>query len=278
MGKGLLYSIVSGAAQGYGNEMQRQAKFDDERSLMQERMALEEQKQLRIDEVTRARNRSDKTWEQTDLAPLARENKLADSEALAKQKPELAKYEGEAEAVKMRETAPVKAELELDAEKKRLNDPDYIAGLGKKARATHIESASSVASANLSRYQLEKAQRFEQLQTEYADAVTAGNQEKARELANRIEAMNFTGKAKDVQAYIHAATQARKLAAETMDDAEKRELLSKANIYEKLAGIDERGGSGGGAPKSGAPYAEGTRLRGKDGKTYVVRNGKPVLE
>lgn len=27
-----------------------------------------------------------------------------------------------------------------------------------------------------------------------------------------------------------------------------------------------------------APYPDGTRLRGKDGKTYVVRDGKPVLE
>ncbi|MFN7883011.1 MAG: hypothetical protein ACK5PF_08370, partial [bacterium] len=35
-----------------------------------------------------------------------------------------------------------------------------------------------------------------------------------------------------------------------------------------------------GAPKPGkpaaAPYPDGTRLKGKDGKTYVVQNGKPV--
>jgi hypothetical protein len=38
---------------------------------------------------------------------------------------------------------------------------------------------------------------------------------------------------------------------------------------------------GGDNPKSGstaAPYKEGTKLRGPDGKTYVVRNGQPVLE
>lgn len=29
---------------------------------------------------------------------------------------------------------------------------------------------------------------------------------------------------------------------------------------------------------SGAPYAEGTRLRGPDGKTYVVKNGVPVVQ
>lgn len=39
-------------------------------------------------------------------------------------------------------------------------------------------------------------------------------------------------------------------------------------------------GAGGGdkAPAGRAPYPDGTRLQGKDGKTYVVRNGKPVLE
>jgi hypothetical protein len=32
------------------------------------------------------------------------------------------------------------------------------------------------------------------------------------------------------------------------------------------------------APRNGAPYPDGTRLRGKDGKMYVVRNGVPVPE
>jgi hypothetical protein len=29
---------------------------------------------------------------------------------------------------------------------------------------------------------------------------------------------------------------------------------------------------------SGAPYPDGTQLRGKDGQMYVVKNGQPVLD
>lgn len=38
----------------------------------------------------------------------------------------------------------------------------------------------------------------------------------------------------------------------------------------------QRGGASAPKPSGKAPYQEGQRLRGSDGKTYVVRNGKPV--
>ena len=38
----------------------------------------------------------------------------------------------------------------------------------------------------------------------------------------------------------------------------------------------QRGGASAPKPSGKAPYQEGQRLRGPDGKTYVVRNGKPV--
>jgi hypothetical protein len=53
----------------------------------------------------------------------------------------------------------------------------------------------------------------------------------------------------------------------------------EANIAaSKTVGAKPKSGDN---PKSGsnaAPYKEGTKLRGPDGKTYVVRNGQPVLE
>lgn len=49
-----------------------------------------------------------------------------------------------------------------------------------------------------------------------------------------------------------------------------------------VGGFDKRTGQvvpkGAGQSQSGSPYTEGQRLQGKDGKTYVVKNGVPVLE
>lgn len=38
-----------------------------------------------------------------------------------------------------------------------------------------------------------------------------------------------------------------------------------------------RNARGGAAPANSAPYPDGTRLRGRDGKVYVVRGGRPVV-
>lgn len=58
---------------------------------------------------------------------------------------------------------------------------------------------------------------------------------------------------------------------------------------QRIANEERAGGKGGivnnaakppatAAPTSKAPYPDGTKLKGKDGKTYIVKNGKPVLQ
>jgi hypothetical protein len=59
MGMGLLFAALSGAGQGVAKAAGDYQKFQDDQALMRERAALEEQKQLRIDEVMRSRNVSD---------------------------------------------------------------------------------------------------------------------------------------------------------------------------------------------------------------------------
>ena len=56
MGMGLLFAGLSGAGKGLSESAVQSQKFSDEQALMQERARLEEEKQLRIDEVTRQRN------------------------------------------------------------------------------------------------------------------------------------------------------------------------------------------------------------------------------
>lgn len=54
-------------------------------------------------------------------------------------------------------------------------------------------------------------------------------------------------------------------------------------LYNEALGAIQKGGAAGGMAggsgankPSGAPYPDGTRLRGKDGKMYEVKNGQPV--
>lgn len=62
--------------------------------------------------------------------------------------------------------------------------------------------------------------------------------------------------------------------------AERENLRRIQALREELRGelAKLRQPSGKQAKKSDAPYPDGTRLRGKDGKMYIVKNGKPVPE
>jgi len=62
MGMGMLFGALSGAGNALADSVTASRKVDDERSLMQERAALEEMKALRIDEITRGRNREDAAY------------------------------------------------------------------------------------------------------------------------------------------------------------------------------------------------------------------------
>jgi hypothetical protein len=244
-GLGLLFSGLSGGAQGYGNEIARQNKFDDERELMKERMAMEEQKQLRIDEVTRTRNRDDKKWEQTDLAPLARQNKLDDADALAKQKPALAGYEAEAENAKMKATAPVKAQLERDATREKAiaeSTTEMLSAKRKIAQAGHIES-------NLSKFQLEQLRDASVLQKEYQAAVDAGDEEKAAKAARKMTG----GKAdkKDAGDFLRAGTNMLKLIENAETPEEAKEMKETAALMFRLGGVDPSKASTTATGKSG---------------------------
>jgi hypothetical protein len=57
-------------------------------------------------------------------------------------------------------------------------------------------------------------------------------------------------------------------------------MKDMAAVMFRMAGVDPAKGSAAatGKPAAGAPYADGTPLKGKDGKNYVVRNGVPVLD
>lgn len=272
--------LMSGLGRGLSAAGYAGAELFSKAALDEQRAKLEEEKQLRIDEVTRQRNREDLTWKETELAGLMRQNKLADAEALAKQKPELAGYEAEAENTKLKATAPVKAELERDAAREKAlaeSTPEMLNAKRKIAQAGHIESASSIASANLSKFQLGQLQEAAAIQKEYQEAIDAGDEEKAARAARKLAGGKVDKK--DAGDYLRAATQLIKAAPDADSPEESAEMKATANLLFKLAGVDPaKATAASGKPTTAAPYADGTKLKGKDGKTYVVRGGVPVLE
>ena len=58
------------------------------------------------------------------------------------------------------------------------------------------------------------------------------------------------------------------------------QVITDGNGKQSLATWDKRSGRtgpAGGGQDNAQPYQEGQKLRGKDGKNYVVKNGVPVL-
>lgn len=248
-------------------EMKKQNDIEAEQRAADTRLRLEE-RMAAIREATDARVAEHRER-------LRQSGKKADFEFDTN--PENVKAKATAETTAMETTAPVKARLEREAETEKLNDPKYIEGLAKKARATHIESASSIAAANLSKFQLQQLQEASALQKEYQAAVDTGDKDLMAKLERKIAGGKVTDK-KDAGDFLRAATQMLKMAGDPSTDPEEAaSMKATANLMISMAGVDpSRAQAASGKPTSGAPYADGTRLKGKDGKTYVVRNGVPV--
>lgn len=203
--------------------------------------------------------------------------------------PDNVKKSAQAEADKYTVTQGAKNKLEREEFITRGNDQGYLAAERNHARAKHIESASSIASANLSNFQLTQLKKLEGIQDEYYKAVDSGDAAAIEKAKQKLQANAKPDRAdrKDSGDYLRYATNLREQ-AEKVDPSERAALIKKAEIAEALAGVDASkpapapkpgAPAPAAAPKvNGSPHPEGTRLTGPDGKIYVVQGGKPVLE
>jgi hypothetical protein len=152
-----------------------------------------------------------------------------------------------------------------DAEgQKRQETADKNAGSNSR-RADASVTAANAALARANRPPAEKDSRQERMTT----MVNSANQ--------TIEKLNNTSKG--------ATEESKKNWQRQMDDAVRLRDNAMANLNrlfdeDSKPSAKPQGAKPGSAPASGAskaPYPDGTRLTGPGG-TYVVRNGKPVLE
>lgn len=189
-----------------------------------------------------------------------------------------------------------KVDTEIDATKRRGADKDYLTAEQRLTDAK--ESSATKASAAASTYKLGREKIIDQLRDQLAEQRSMGNEDAAKMIEQQISALsggggkNFSDVASVMKTFENMAAAEEAplkdpIAAAQMPEDEKKRRQENAREYRQMAatiGSDVSGKRGvnsqpaGGPPKGGAPYQEGTRLVGPDGKFYVVKNGKPVLE
>lgn len=184
MANGFLNAVMGGVG-GAADATQRQARgyIEDERKLNMETQLgdIQEQRELRLAEAKQRMGRVEKDYDR--------------KAGLENRQREFEQDEANAPTKRARDTADAEAKgrTARKLETETSNDPEYLKGVRKKAQAGHVESASSVASAEAAREATRTAAQLRQLRTQMADAVAAGDTATADRLRNRIDALSYAG-------------------------------------------------------------------------------------
>jgi hypothetical protein len=226
---GAFSKMMTAGAGLIDREIQKEDKIEAEQRAADRQIATEE-RLMAIREAANARAEERKE-------ALRQQGRLADFQF--ETNPENVKAKASAETTLLESTMPVKARLEREAESAKMNDPQYLAGLRKKAQATHIESASSIAAASLSKFQLGQLQEAASLQKEYRAAIDSGDAEAIAKAEKKIQAGRFTGEKKDSGDYLRAGTQLLARAKDVaMEDPEEAKALKELAMTSfKLGGL-----------------------------------------
>ena len=286
---GGLTAAISGGAGAVneiaGNDVKNQQRLDLERA----RSAIEEARQQRLEELrsqlgmkqdayradlgrkTEAGRRQDEYEFNTrpDVVNQRRSIAAGDASAAA-----------EAERKRTKEAAADAGYLQAKT-KIELADPKVaaqIAQMRAAANASNAAAGNSAAHAELVRTQtagvkqdLEANRKlnsiYDQMDQVNADPKLTPEQraEKLSTLERRAQSMQGVGRAKSGEKPDSIETQ------EVVEYDESGKPLSK-KVTTTKKGADR------GQSQPSAPYEDGTELQGKDGKRYVVRDGKPVLK
>lgn len=186
---GLISGVMGGAARGYTDVAQSEVKKQQELDLRKEMLAAEEEKQLRIDEITRQRNRGEEDRKLTPeyLEKVGTADRMK-GEMAARNRRDIAPLTAEADAAELKAGASNvtrKAQLEGEAKAAQVNAPGYTAALRKETDAKESSSAKASAAAATSKDRREQAD-FDRLVAarkvtgEYQDAIDRGDQAAAK--------------------------------------------------------------------------------------------------
>ena len=167
---GLISGVMGGAAKGYGQYAESELKKQQELDLKKQMLEAETEKQLRIDEIKRSRDFSDKKRDIEEIDPLRHQSEANKTRIVGEAETgELARREDVLRPGKIK-TSKDSAMAAGEAERANMaalgKDRSALAGIGAKARAGHIESSGSVAQAQLARFELGQRQAVAGLRQE----------------------------------------------------------------------------------------------------------------
>lgn len=305
---GLIAGVMGGAAEGANRAAEAQHKKDLELDLRKEMLKAEEEKQLRVDEITRGREIADigkrtQATAEANLAAAPTAGKAAVAgkvaEATAIKDSGLVGLQAENTAAELAankgnvvEKARQAGEAEGAGSVAKINTPGYLKAVSANARAGHVESAGSLAQAALATFELGQKKTVADLNKQLSKE---SDPVKREEITQQIKDLSggSTKSFSDVVAlgngYVNMAGKLRTQAKDEADETARANMNAQAAQYEQAADSvfnsvkEKRLGATPGKPGGGekSPYAEGTRLqKSENGKTvfYVVKNGVPVKE
>lgn len=301
---GMLGGLLAGVGQGvqtmggammYGaqeeqkaatRERERQQDFEREKQMMLERLraARQSAKDQREDQFSFENDPANVEKANTTAATRA---KAAATTATDIEKTQLGDTDLQAaRRTKAADDAKAQAQTELDIlksrasdkeglkalEKIKLNDPEVRARIETaRASAAHAYAGAEKerAQTGMVKMQTAELQRFQSLYDK-ADAILTD-----KSLSDEDRTKQFT----EVQSQINLMKKARGAGPQRDPEFDKvvvtEEKMNPDGSTTKTQRTEQRkAGHGGGSDK--APYADGTELKGKDGKVYVVQDGQPV--
>lgn len=289
---GLIAGALGGAAKGYVETSQSELRKQQTLDLQKQTMAMEEEKQLRIDEIRRNRDIAQKTREIKELDPLKADSDAnrtrvvgrAETEVLAGREDALRPGRvattaamGEAEtgvlakredALRPGKVATTRAVGEAQGEVERGNlakygsDPDARKGVRAKAQDSATPPIESPTAVSNRRWEEE----IRNLRRELANLPP--DSPRAQELQRKISVLQGSnaGKGDTLAQQVAAA----RTVLNDMESTDEQRATARQFLNLALSdGVTKRGG----ASSTGGPK-EGDRDKSKSGKDIIYRNGQ----
>lgn len=227
---GLISGVMGGAAKGFSDVSELEMKKQSELDMRKQLMEAETEKQLRIDEIKRDR----------DIADIGRRTD-AETSAYVKSAPLKAKADADVAPIKAKgeaDAAPIKAKGEANAQVVKTDTPGYLKSVKSEATAKHVESAGSVAQADLARYQLANLRAVSDLRTKLSNTSDPAERESLTQQIGDLSGNSSKSYADMVTAaegYRKLAQGLRKDLEMVTDPDERKSITDRANYYETEA-------------------------------------------
>lgn len=245
---GIIAGAMSGAAKGAGQVADMMMEKENKLDLAREMSLIDEQKQLRIGEATAARDFEYKKRDISELEPL-RTTAAVDRE----------KAMGPAKAANAKLQRVAEGEADIENLIAYGGNSKARAAVRAKAQDQHVESSASVAQAEATRYETSQKKEMASVLEQIDKATDPTEKARLEEKFKRLSGGKYASRYEAVK----------------VKDADGNEVTE---ILDKQTGYIDKPRRASATPATDSPYVDGTRLKGKDGKTYVVKNGVPVAE